>query len=122
MLNTIILQGRLTRDCEVRYTGNGKAVASFTLAVDRAGKDGGADFIPCVAWEKTAKFLEQYFHKGDLCLVNGRMQSRDYEDKNGNKRTAYEVVVREVNFCGGKRNDSGVKFTEITEDDGDLPY
>lgn len=103
MLNFVCIQGRLTKDAELRFTKTTeKAVASFTLACDRGGKDGGADFINCVAWEKTAQFVDQYFKKGDMCLVSGRLTQRSYEDSNGNKRTAYEVLVLDVNFCGNK--------------------
>lgn len=130
MLNTIILQGRLTKDAEIRYTNSQKAVASFTVAVDR-GKDKGADFINCVAWENTALFIEKYFRKGDMILIEGRLQQRNYEDKDGNKRTLYEVVVGSVNFCGSKSKSgeasrdvvsAGQTFTELTDDDGDLPF
>lgn len=130
MLNTIILQGRLTKDAEIRYTNSQKAVASFTVAVDR-GKDKGADFINCVAWENTALFIEKYFRKGDMILIEGRLQQRNYEDKDGNKRTLYEVVVGSVNFCGSKSKSgeashddasAGQTFKELTDDDGDLPF
>lgn len=128
MLNTIILQGRLTKDAEVRYTQSNKAVASFTVAVDRFGKNSETDFINCVAWEKTATFVENYFHKGDMILVQGRMQSRNYEDKDGHKRTAFEVLVNEVNFCANKTknneqagNVSSTTFTELS-DDTELPF
>lgn len=128
MLNTIILQGRLTKDAEVRYTQSNKAVASFTVAVDRFGKNSETDFINCVAWEKTATFIGNYFHKGDMILVQGRMQSRNFEDKDGHKRTAFEVLVNEVNFCGSKtkNNDavddvSSTTFEEL-DDDTELPF
>lgn len=133
-LNVCFLRGRLTKDCEMRYTNSGKAVASFTLAVDRAGKDAGTDFVECVAWEHTAKFVEQYFHKGDMCLAEGRLTSRNWEDKNGNKRTSWEVVVSNVNFCGGKNDkreggefkpaDAPVNVINDTEDNygGALPF
>lgn len=126
MLNKMILQGRLTKDVELRYTHSDKAVASFTVACDRGGRDAGADFINCVAWEKTATFVEQYFRKGDMILLEGRLQGRNYEDKNGNKRTAFEVVVGSVNFCGGKSNSEEKpryqeQFSEI-DDDSELPF
>lgn len=130
-LNITILQGRLTKDCEMRYTNAGKAVASFTLAVDRGGKDAGTDFVECVAWENTAKFVDERFHKGDMCLVEGRLTSRKWDDKDGNKRTAWEVVVRNVNFCGGKRENGDFKpasapvdvFTDAEEIvGGELPF
>lgn len=126
MLNHIVLQGRLTKDAEIRYTQSEKAVASFSIAVDR-GRDNGADFINCVAWEKTAQFIDKYFSKGDMILIEGRLQSRSYEDKNGNKRTAFEVVVGSVNFCGGKAKteDKPVAepvFVDMPDDDGELPF
>ena len=124
MLNHIVLQGRLTRDVELRYTQREKAVAAFTIAVDR-GRDNGADFINCVAWEKTALFIDKYFNKGDMILLDGRLQQRNYEDRDGNKRTAFEVVVSSVNFCGGKAKDkpenAQPEFEEL-DDDGELPF
>ena len=124
MLNAIFIQGRLTKDCELRYTNNNKAVASFTLAVDRGGKDAGATFIPCVAWEYNAKFVDQYFKKGDMALVSGRLDSRDWEDKNGNKRTSWEVIVSKVDFCGGKREvgDKPVDIFIEADDSVELPF
>lgn len=101
-LNTIILQGRLTKDPDLRSTTTGKKVCSFTIAVDR-GRNNGAYFIPCVAWETRGEFVNNYFLKGDPILVQGQLSTRQYDDKDGNKRTAYEVTVREVNFCGGKK-------------------
>lgn len=130
MLNTIILQGRLTKAAIIRYTKSEKAVASFSVAVDR-GRDNGADFINCVAWENTALFISKYFGKGDMILLEGRLQQRNYEDKDGNKRTLYEVVAGSVNFCGSKSKSgeashdvvsTGQTFTELTDDDGDLPF
>lgn len=124
MLNHIVLQGRLTKDVELRYTQTDKAVASFTIACDR-GRNNGTDFINCVAWQQTAEFIHKYFDKGDMILVDGRLQQRNYEDKNGNKRTAFDVVVNNVNFCGGKsKNDSstGVVFEELEGDDSELPF
>ena len=125
MLNSIVLQGRLVRDAELRYTTSEKAVATFTLAVDRGGRDAGADFITCVAWEKTAQFIDQYFKKGDMCLVQGKLQSRSYEDKNGNKRTAFEVLVGNVNFCGGKKEqttDAKPVFEDLGSSEDDWPF
>lgn len=129
-LNVCFLQGRLTKDCEMRYTNSGKAVASFTLAVDRAGRDAGTDFVECIAWENNAKFINDHFAKGDMCLVEGRLTSRKWDDKDGNKRTAWEVVVRNVNFCGGKREEGFTPadkpvdvFTDVSEaTSGVLPF
>lgn len=126
MLNHIVLQGRLTKDVEIRHTQSEKAVASFSIAVDR-GRDNGADFINCVAWQQTAEFISKYFSKGDMILVEGRLTSRSYEDKAGNKRTAFEVVVGNVNFCGSKSNGekkqtADVVFEEIEGDEDSLPF
>ena len=125
MLNNITLHGRLTKDVELRYTNSNKAVGSFTIACDRPGKDKGADFINCVAWEQTAQMIEKWFHKGSEIVLSGRLQSRQYEDKSGSKRTAYEVVVSSVDFCG-KREDavtvSAPSFEELDDGDGDLPF
>lgn len=124
MLNSIVLQGRLTKDVELRYTKSEKAVCSFTLAVDRGGRDGGADFIPCVAWEKTAQFIDQYFKKGDMMLAQGRLEQRNYEDASGNKRSVFEVRVQNVNFCGGKskaEETSKPRF-EAVDDSEELPF
>ena len=122
MLNNITIHGRLTKDVELRYTKSEKAVASFTVACDRPGKDSGADFIPCVAWEKTAEMIDRYFHKGSQILVSGRLAQRDYEDKNGNKRTTYEVVVNTVDFCDSKAKDTTPQFVEVDDDDGEIPF
>lgn len=109
MLNHIVLMGRLTRDPELRRTGSGIAVASFTLAVDRdyAPKDGGAretDFIDIVAWRSTAEFVSKYFSKGRMAVVSGRLQIRPWEDKDGNKRRSAEVVADNVYFGESKRD------------------
>lgn len=106
MLNSIILMGRLVADPELRTTTTGRSVCSFRIAVDRsfvrAGEQRQADFIPVVVWEKTAEFVSRYFSKGSMIAVQGQLQSRQYEDNTGAKRTAYEVVAREVSFCGSK--------------------
>ncbi len=106
MLNCIVLMGRLVADPELRTTTTGKSVCSFRIAVDRsfvrAGEQRQADFIPVVAWESTANFVSRYFSKGSMIAVQGQLQSRQYEDNTGAKRTAYEVVAREVSFCGSK--------------------
>lgn len=105
MLNKIIIQGRLTRDVELRRTGTGTAVASFTLAVDRDFGDKETDFIECVAWKNTAEFVEKYFSKGRMAVVVGRLQIRNWNDKDGNKRKTAEVVAESVYF-GDSKNDS----------------
>jgi single-strand DNA-binding protein len=103
-LNHVSIQGRLVRDAELRRTGNGKAVCSFTLACDNPGKDNGASFIDCVAWDKTAEFVNNYFLKGSAIIVEGRLASRQYETKDGNKRTVTEVVVSQAHFCEKKQD------------------
>lgn len=102
MLNTTILQGRFTRQPELKTTSGGTTICNFNLASDRGGKDKATDFIPCVAFGKTAEFVAKYFNKGDLTVVSGQLQSRNYESSDGAKKTAYEVYVKEVQFCGGK--------------------
>ena len=113
MLNHIVLMGRLTRDPELRRTGSGIAVASFTLAVDRdfGSKESGekeTDFIDIVAWRSTAEFVAKYFTKGRMAVVSGRLQIRNWNDKDGNKRRSAEVVADNVYFGDSKRDaDSG---------------
>ena len=112
MLNHIVIMGRLTRDPELRRTGSGIAVASFTLAVDRdySPKDGGereTDFIDCVAWRQTGEFVSKYFTKGRMAVVSGRLQIRNWNDKDGNKRRSAEVVADNVYFGDSKRDDQG---------------
>ena len=113
MLNHIVIMGRLVRDPELRRTGSGVAVASFRVAVDRdfAPKDGGerkADFIDCVAWRQTGEFISKYFAKGRMIIVDGRLEMRDWTDKEGNKRTSAEIVVANAYFGDSKRDgDSG---------------
>ena len=116
MLNHIIIMGRLTRDPELRRTGSGIAVASFTLAVDRdyAPKDGGereTDFIDCVAWRQTGEFVSKYFSKGRMAVVSGRLQIRGWTDKDGNKRRTAEIVADNVYFGDSKRDsDNGSSY------------
>ena len=109
MLNHISVMGRLTADPELRRTGNGTAVASFTIACDRdfGGQDGQkeTDFINCVAWRQTGEFVSKYFTKGRMIVVDGRLQVRRYTDKDGNKRTAAEVVAEHCYFGDSKRED-----------------
>jgi single-strand DNA-binding protein len=105
MLNTITIQGRLTRNPELRRTGSGKAVANFALACERDFNEGGekaTDFIECVAWRNTAEFASKYFSKGKMAVAKGRLQIRQWTDNDGNKRTAAEVVVESLYFCGDK--------------------
>ena len=115
MLNHITIMGRLTRDPELRRTGSGVAVASFTVAVDRdfGGRDGGekeTDFIDCVAWRQTGEFVSKYFTKGSMMVVSGRLQIRNWNDKDGNKRRTAEVVADNVYFGESKRNSDGGNY------------
>ena len=110
MLNHIVIMGRLARDPELRRTGSGIAVTSFRLAVDRdfAPKDGGereTDWIDCVAWRQTGEFVSKYFTKGRMAVVSGRLQIRNWTDKDGNKRSSAEVVADNVYFGDSKRDD-----------------
>ena len=109
MLNHIVLMGRLTRDPELRYTQSQTPVASFRLAVDRdfVGRDGGerqTDFIDVSAWRSTAEFVSKYFTKGSMAVVSGRLQSREWTDRDNNKRTSFEVVADNVYFGESKRS------------------
>ncbi len=112
MLNHITIMGRLTRDPELRRTSSGIAVASFTLAVDRdfGSREGGereTDFIDCVAWRQTGEFVSKYFVKGRMAVVSGRLQIRNWTDKEGNKRRTAEVVADNVYFGDSKKDDQG---------------
>ena len=152
MLNRIILMGRLTRDPELRRTGSGTAVTSFSLAVDRDFKSQSGeketDFIDIVAWRSTAEFVSKYFTKGRMAVVEGRLQIRDWTDRDGGKRRSAEVVADNVYFGDSKRDSGdtsgyssgyspapasrsaapssfsagGSDFAEIGEDDGELPF
>lgn len=156
MLNHIVLMGRLTRDPELRYTQSQVPVASFRLAVDRdfGGRDGSerqTDFIDIVAWRSTAEFVSKYFTKGSMAAVSGRLQIREWTDREGGKRTTAEVVADNVYFGESKRRDGGdaprpaapnasasahrgsyggydnvpqggSTFSELDDDDGDLPF
>ena len=133
-LNHSTIMGRLVSDPELRRTTTGKAVTSFTIACDKPGKDSGASFIPCVAWEKTGEFIDNYFTKGSPIAVEGRLESRQYETKEGQKRTVLEVVVTQAHFCGKKEENvpEGVgrttapapaqQFTMLEGDDSALPF
>jgi single-strand DNA-binding protein len=125
-MNKVTLIGRLTRDPELRYTTSEKAVVSFTLAVDRF-KKGEADFMDCIAWDKRAEVISQYFRKGNKIAVCGRIQVRGYEDKEGNKRRAFEVVVDEFEFMESKKTETESEpetpsqYVEV-DDDSELPF
>ena len=156
MLNRIILMGRLTRDPELRHTQTGTPVASFTLAVDRDFKDRqtgekATDFIDIVAWRQTAEFVSRFFTKGRMAVVEGRLQLRDWTDRDGNKRRSAEVIADNVYFGDSNRDaegggyapppvgggytapaasaggysapaDGGDQFAELSDDDGELPF
>ncbi len=153
MLNHITIMGRLTRDPELRYTQSQTPVASFTLAVDRdfGSRDGGekqTDFIDCVAWRQTAEFVSKYFTKGSMAVVSGRLQIRDWTDRDGGKRRSAEVVVDNMYFGESRRRDgdsgdsrsssysnygnsgsagkssapAASAFAELDDGDGELPF
>ena len=109
MLNVVAIQGRLTHDPELKTTPNGVSVCTFRIAVDRSyvphGEERQTDFITVTAWRKTAEFVSKYFQKGSMISVQGRLETRQYQDKNGNNRTATEVIAAEVGFCGPKAAD-----------------
>lgn len=135
MLNKTILQGRLTKDPELRTTQSGISTASFTLAVERSfkGQNGEkqTDFINTVAWRNTADFVAKYFHKGDMAIISGSLQTRTWDDAEGKRHYATEVIADEVHFCGGKKegtqeqgsssDNAPAGFTPV-EDTSDLPY
>ena len=125
-MNHSTIMGRLVGDPEMRRTQSGKAVVSFTIACDKPGKDNGASFIPCVAWEKTGEFIDKYFIKGSPIAVEGRLESRQYETRDGQKRTALEVVVSQAHFCGKKEENSNPApaqgFTALDGEDSGLPF
>lgn len=147
MLNQISVQGRIARDPELRRTASGKAVTSFTLACDRDFKnqqtgEKEVDFIECVAWGGTAEMVEKYFHKGQMAVATGRLQLRDWTDKNGQKRRQAEILVNNIYFCGSKESgtqassgaDNGysaqayqatapaANFAELEDEDAQLPF
>ena len=127
MLNHIDLMGRLTRDPELRHTQAGKAVASITLAVERdytaPGAEKETDFIDVVLWGNTAEFASQYFSKGRMAAVAGRLQIRNWQDKYGNKRRSAEVVADRIYFADSKKETAETQeFSEVTDDDPDLPF
>lgn len=137
MINNAVLMGRLAADPELKVTTNGTNVTSFTVAVDRsyqkAGTERQTDFINVVAWRQTAEFVSKWFKKGNMIALQGSIQTRKYEDRDGNKRTAFEVVANQVSFCGG-RNEHNHEAEEkpqpfqtpnadwSTIDDGELPF
>lgn len=150
MLNCAIIMGRLTADPELKTTQSGISVTSFSVAVDRSytpkGQEKQTDFINVVAWRQTAEFVTRYFHKGSMIAIEGSIQTRKYQDRNGNNRTAVEIVANNVSFCGSKAesgttsNDGGYgyqsaaqqtasyqtagadDFEELPDDEDDLPF
>ena len=141
MLNKVVIMGRFTKDPELRRTGSGAAVTSFSLACDRDFKsqsgDKETDFIEAVAWKNTAEFVSKYFSKGRMAVVDGRLQIRDWTDKAGNRRTTAEVVAENVYFADSKRSESNENqkenfnalsgrlnddFVPISEEDGEIPF
>ena len=135
-MNHISIMGRLVRDPELRHTQSGTPVVSFTLSVDRDFKtqsgEKETDFIDVVAWRSTAEFVSKYFSKGRMAIVAGRLETRNWKDKEGNSRKAVEVVAESVYFGDSKKESSGGAggydlptaggFAEINEEDGDLPF
>lgn len=143
MLNAVSIMGRMAKDPELRHTQTGTPVVSFRLAVDRDFKDKSTgkcatDWIDVVAWRQTAEFVSRYFEKGRTAIVSGRIQSRSWEDKNGNRQTTLEVVAENVYFGDSKRDSDSngsysppkeygepaaeAQFTELSDDDGELPF
>jgi single-strand DNA-binding protein len=135
--NLVFLKGRLTAAPELKTTPNGKMVCTFTLAVDRGyGDNKTTDFINCVAWEQRADFINKYFTKGNEIRILGEINTRKWQDQNGNNRTAFEIRVQESGFCGSKNNTQAETqadplvsfaqkvddFTEMGNIDGDLPF
>ena len=122
MLNKCVFIGRLTRDPELKYLpGSGKAVSKFSIAVNRFGKSDEADFIPVTVWEKQAENAAKYLRKGSKAAVDGRLQVRQYDDKDGNKRTAFEVVAQSVVFLDSKPK-GGSEQAEEEFIPSDLPF
>ncbi len=134
MLNCAIIMGRLTADPELRTTGSGLSVTSFCVAVDRSyvkeGEERQTDFINVVAWRGTAEFVSRYFRKCSMIAVQGAIQTRNYEDKNGNKRTAVEIVADKASFCGSKAESGTAKsatrpdnsFSVLPTNDDAFPF
>ena len=135
MTNHVTLHGRFTDVPQLRKTNSGKSVCSFTLAVDKVKREDPADFINCVAWERTAEFVNNYFTRGQEAVVEGRLANRKYEDRDGNKRYVTEVIAQTIDFCGKKDAaydrdgnhrepelpTSTTTFEELDEG-GDLPF
>lgn len=147
MINSVVLMGRLTADPELRTTQSGISMCRFSVAVDRrvaAGTEKKADFINCTAWRQQADFISKYFHKGQMIAIEGSIQTGSYTDKQGNKRTSFDVIVDRASFCGSKneggnapqggyqqqpqsqsnsyRNSEPDDFADIAPTEDDLPF
>jgi single-strand DNA-binding protein len=130
MLNKVIIQGRLTKEPDLRTTTSDISVCGFTIACDK-GKDKGADFLECIAWRNTAEFITKYFSKGSMILVEGKLQTRTYTDKQGNNRKVVEIVVDQAHFCESKKasdtkapesfGGNVAEFEEVADDE-ELPF
>lgn len=145
-INNVTLMGRCTVDPELKKTQNNTSVTSFCIAVDRKyqpqGEEKKADFVDCVAWRNTAEFITKYFSKGSMIAIEGEIQTRTFEDKNGNKRKATEIIINNASFCGSKSdntnpaentntpqnanfatfNGNNNDFTQVNINDDDLPF
>lgn len=130
MINKMIIQGRLTKDVELRHTQSGVAVASFTVAwSEKRNNSENKLFLPCVAWRNSAEFASKYFSKGQEVVVEGKLTSRKWTDKEGNNRETVELTVDQLHFCGGKKHDNledlaNSGFVDVTDDlpGSDLPF
>lgn len=141
MLNVVVLMGRLTATPELRTTNSGISVTSFSVAINRnyskQGQENDTDFINCVAWRNNAEFISKYFEKGQMIAIQGSLRQNSYTDKDGNKRTTYDVQVDRANFCGSKNESGSARsgeapasfsnvdtgdFEEISMGDEDLPF
>ena len=125
MINKMIIHGRLTKDVDLRHTQSGVPVASFTVAwSEKRGNSENKLFLPCVAWRNSAEFASKYFSKGQECVVEGKLTSRKWTDKDGNNRETVELIVDQMHFCGGKKQDNLdelAKDVAVFEDLSDLP-
>lgn len=129
MINRVVIQGRVCNDIELRQTPGGTMVTTFAVAVDRyakAGEERKADFFDVVCWGKTAEFASRYFAKGQMIAVDGRLQARTWEDKDGNKRKSVKIVADTLHFCVSKSETAEPRaqegFAPLVEDDADLPF
>lgn len=129
MINRVVIQGRVCQDIELRQTPGGTMVTTFAVAVDRyakAGEERKADFFDVVCWGKTAEFASRYFAKGQMLAIDGRLQARNWEDKDGNKRKSVEIVADTLHFCWSKSETAEPRaqegFAPLVDDDTDLPF